>query len=86
MTHSHFGSQSTGPVGAPPMVDPDELRRHRRALRILVVVLIPLAIWTVVGLIPWRRASALTLSSLDFGHLLKFQRSFNALAVRQTIC
>ena len=33
------------------MVDPDELRRHRRALRILVVVLIPLAIWTVVGLI-----------------------------------
>ena len=35
----------------PPMVDPDELRRHRRALRILVVVLIPLAIWTLVGLI-----------------------------------
>src|SRR5918998_1011985 len=33
------------------MVDPDELRRHRRALRILVVVLIPLAIWTLVGLI-----------------------------------
>ena len=33
------------------MVDPDELRRHRRALRILVVVLIPLAIWTVVGLV-----------------------------------
>ena len=33
------------------MVDPDELRRHRRALRILVVVLIPLAIWTVVGMI-----------------------------------
>ena len=30
---------------------PDELRRHRRALRILVVVLIPLAIWTVAGLI-----------------------------------
>ena len=51
MTHSHFGSGSTGPVGAPPMVDPDELRRHRRALRILIVVLIPLAIWTVVGLI-----------------------------------
>src|SRR5215210_3904194 len=33
------------------MVDPDELRRHRRAMRILVVVLIPLAIWTMVGLI-----------------------------------
>jgi uncharacterized membrane protein len=33
------------------MVNPDELRRHQRALRILVVVLIPLAIWTVVGLI-----------------------------------
>ena len=33
------------------MIDPDELRRHRRALRILVVVLIPLAIWTVAGLI-----------------------------------
>ncbi len=51
MTHSHSGSGSTGPVGAPPMVDPDELRRHRRALRILIVVLVPLAIWTVVGLI-----------------------------------
>ena len=51
MTHSHFGSGSAGPVGAPPMVDPDELRRHRRALRILIVVLIPLAIWTLVGLI-----------------------------------
>ncbi|HLL62223.1 MAG TPA: YibE/F family protein, partial [Propionibacteriaceae bacterium] len=51
MTHSHFGSGSTGSVGSPPMLDPDELRRHRRALRILVVVLIPLAIWTVVGLI-----------------------------------
>jgi uncharacterized membrane protein len=33
------------------MVNPDELRRHQRALRILIVVLIPLAIWTVVGLI-----------------------------------
>jgi uncharacterized membrane protein len=32
-------------------VNPDELRRHQRALRILIVVLIPLAIWTVVGLI-----------------------------------
>ena len=33
------------------MLDPAELRRHRRALRILVVVLIPLAIWTAAGLI-----------------------------------
>jgi hypothetical protein len=32
-------------------VNPDELRRHQRALRILIVVLIPLAIWTIVGLI-----------------------------------
>ena len=31
--------------------EPDELRHHQRALRILIVVLIPLAIWTVVGLI-----------------------------------
>jgi uncharacterized membrane protein len=51
VTHSQFSSGSTGPVGSPPMVDPDELHRHRRALRILVVVLIPLAIWTLVGLI-----------------------------------
>jgi uncharacterized membrane protein len=33
------------------LVNPDELRRHQRALRILIVVLIPLAIWTLVGLI-----------------------------------
>ncbi|MFZ1118101.1 MAG: YibE/F family protein, partial [Propionibacteriaceae bacterium] len=32
-------------------MNPDELRRHQRALRILIVVLIPLAIWTIVGLI-----------------------------------
>ena len=32
-------------------MNPDELRHHQRALRILIVVLIPLAIWTVVGLI-----------------------------------
>ncbi|HEX3199865.1 MAG TPA: YibE/F family protein, partial [Propionibacteriaceae bacterium] len=32
-------------------MNPDELRRHQRALRILIVVLIPLAIWTLVGLI-----------------------------------
>ena len=51
MTHSQFSSGSSGQVGPPPLVDPNELRRHRRALRILVVVLIPLAIWTLVGLI-----------------------------------
>ena len=50
MAHSHFGARldETGPQ---PLVDPDELRRHRRALRILVVVLIPLAVWTLAGLI-----------------------------------
>ncbi len=50
MAHSHFGARldATGPQ---PLVDPGELRRHRRALRILVVVLIPLAVWTVAGLI-----------------------------------
>ena len=37
--------------GQPPLVDAAELRRHQRALRVLVVVLIPLAIWTVVGLV-----------------------------------
>lgn len=42
-----------GSGGSPPVATPntDELRRHRRALRRLVVVLIPLAIWTVAGLI-----------------------------------
>ena len=50
MAHSHFGERldSTGP---PPLVDSGELRRHRRAMRILVVILIPLAVWTVAGLI-----------------------------------
>jgi len=33
------------------LVNSEELRRHQRALRILIVVLIPLAIWTVVGLV-----------------------------------
>jgi uncharacterized membrane protein len=39
-THAHAGE-----------VTPAELRRHRRALRIMVVVLIPLGIWTLAGLI-----------------------------------
>ena len=46
--HSRPASPGGGP---PPLVDADELRRHQRALRMLVVVLIPLAIWTVVGLV-----------------------------------
>ncbi len=51
MSHSHSTNARPGAHGPGGMLDPDELRRHRRALRILVVVLIPLAIWTVVGLI-----------------------------------
>src|SRR3712207_3943586 len=35
----------------PTVVDAAELRRHQRALRVLVVVLIPLAVWTVAGLV-----------------------------------
>ncbi|MFP5283785.1 MAG: YibE/F family protein [Actinomycetes bacterium] len=42
MTHSHT---STGPA------TPADTTRHRRALRILVVVLVPLGIWTLAGLI-----------------------------------
>ncbi len=42
MTHTH--SQNTD-------LTPAEINRHRRALRIMVVVLIPLGIWTLAGLI-----------------------------------
>lgn len=42
MTHTHIGDSELSAV---------ELARHRRALRIMVIVLIPLAIWTAVGLI-----------------------------------
>ena len=42
MTHSHISA---------PVPRPGELARHRRALRIMVMVLIPLAIWTVAGLV-----------------------------------
>jgi uncharacterized membrane protein len=51
MAHSHSSSQGLSDTGPQPLVNPDELRRHQRALRILIVVLIPLAIWTLVGLI-----------------------------------
>ena len=42
MAHAH--SQGTD-------LTPAEINRHRRALRIMVVVLIPLGIWTLAGLI-----------------------------------
>jgi uncharacterized membrane protein len=49
---AHLHSRPASPGGGPPpLVDAAELRRHQRALRMLVVVLIPLAIWTVVGLV-----------------------------------
>lgn len=51
MAHSHSGPARPGGASALPVVTADELRRHRRALQKLVWVLIPLAIWTVVGLI-----------------------------------
>ena len=62
MAHSH--SNAAGAAGGPGRGGPQavheggehqvtaaELYRHRRALRILIVVLIPLGIWTLVGLI-----------------------------------
>ena len=51
MAHSHYSSERLSDTGQQPMVNPAELRRHQRAIRILIVVLIPLAIWTLVGLI-----------------------------------
>ena len=51
MAHSHSNSEHLSDTGPQPLVNPNELRGHQRALRILIVVLIPLAIWTVVGLI-----------------------------------
>ena len=51
MAHSHSSSGRFSDTGPQPSVKPDGLRRHQRALRILIVVLIPLAIWTLVGLV-----------------------------------
>jgi uncharacterized membrane protein len=51
VAHSHSNSERLPDTGPQPLVNPDELRHHQRALRILIVVLIPLAIWTLVGLI-----------------------------------
>jgi uncharacterized membrane protein len=51
VAHSHSSSGHLSDPGPQPLVKPDELRRHQRALRILIVVLIPLAIWTLVGLV-----------------------------------
>lgn len=51
MAHSHSSSKRLSNTGQQPLANPDELRRRQRALRILIVVLIPLAIWTLVGLV-----------------------------------
>ena len=62
MAHSHSNAARGGRGAAGPghlaaqdgsehQVTAAELYRHRRALRILIVVLIPLGIWTLVGLI-----------------------------------
>ena len=51
VAHSHSSREHLSDTGQQPLVNPDELRRHQRALRILIVVLIPLAIWTLVGLV-----------------------------------
>lgn len=62
MAHSHSNAASGGRGPARPgretahegsehQVTAAELYRHRRALRILIVVLIPLGIWTLVGLV-----------------------------------
>jgi uncharacterized membrane protein len=51
VAHSHSNSERRSDTGPQPLVKPNDLRRHQRALRILIVVLIPLAIWTLVGLI-----------------------------------
>ena len=50
MAHSYSSSKRLSDTGPQPSANADE-RRHQRALRILIVVLIPLAIWTLVGLI-----------------------------------
>ena len=62
MAHSHSNAARSGGGSSRPghdvshegfehQVTAAELYRHRRALRILIVVLIPLGIWTLVGLI-----------------------------------
>ncbi len=62
MAHSHSNAARSGRgrgapgretlhEGAEHQVTAAELYRHRRALRILIVVLIPLGIWTLVGLV-----------------------------------
>ena len=58
MAHSHSNAAAVGRGSAPlaheggeHQVTAAELQRHRRALRILIVVLIPLGIWTLVGLV-----------------------------------
>jgi uncharacterized membrane protein len=50
VAHSYSSSKRLSDTGPQPSANADE-RRHQRALRILIVVLIPLAIWTLVGLV-----------------------------------
>jgi hypothetical protein len=40
VAHTHSNSERRSDTGPQPLVNPDELRRHQRALRILIVVLI----------------------------------------------
>ena len=51
MTHAHSIDTSGRRRVAPGRSGRDEAARHQRALRILIVVLIPLGIWTFAGLI-----------------------------------
>ncbi|MDN5763931.1 MAG: YibE/F family protein, partial [Microlunatus sp.] len=51
MTHTHSPDTTQGRVGGTPTRGRGDAGRQRRALRILIVVLIPLGIWTVAGLI-----------------------------------
>lgn len=51
MAHSHSNAAGALHEGGGHQVTGAELYRHRRALRILIVVLIPLGIWTLVGLV-----------------------------------
>ena len=51
MAHSHSNAAGALHEGGGHQVTGAELYRHRRALRILIVVLIPLGVWTLVGLV-----------------------------------
>ena len=51
MTHPIHPTHPSHPHPAEQRLSAADLRRHRRALRIMVVVLIPLGVWTLAGLI-----------------------------------